>query len=266
MMKSLLPWESMISEIKRKLKAGQATIGSWMQIPSASVAEIMGKAGYDWVAVDLEHGQFSPQILPDIFRALELGNTVPFARIAQCGPKDIKQALDAGARGIIIPMVESAAQLKRGIEWSFYPPRGLRGVGYSRANLFGKSFESYLEESLENTLIVAQIEHIRAVEALDEILQVDGLDAVMVGPYDLSGSMGLTGRFEDQRFIETMKQISQKARSHNVPMGMHVVKPVFRDLEKAVKEGYQFIAYGIDAVFLWNSAEKPGLRIEGLED
>jgi len=246
-----------ISEIKRKFKSGQASIGSWMQIANASVAEIMGKAGYDWVAVDLEHGHFSSQILPDIFRALELGYTMPFARIAQCHPRDIKQALDAGAKGIIIPMVGSASQLRQGIEWAFYPPRGLRGVGYSRANLFGKSFESHIEKSLNNTLIVAQVEHIRAVEKLDEILQVEGLDAIMVGPYDLSASMGLKGRFQDQRFIETIRQISQIARLYNVPMGLHVVKPVLGELEKAIEEGYQFIAYGIDAVFLYKSAERP---------
>lgn len=230
-----------------------------MQIPNASVAEIMGKAGYDWVAVDLEHGHFSPQILPDIFRALKLGDTAPFARIAQCDPKDIKQALDAGARGIIIPMVESAAQLQRGIEWAFYPPKGFRGVGYSRANLFGKSFESHLEESLKNTLIVAQIEHIRAVDSLDSILSVEGLDAIMVGPYDLSGSMDLTGRFDEPQFVEVMDLISQKARKHDVPMGLHVVKPVKRELEAAIAGGYQFIAYGIDAVFLWETAERPTL-------
>ena len=231
-----------------------------MQIPNASVAEIMGQAGYDWVAVDLEHGHFSKQILPGIFRALEIGNTAPFARIAQCDQKDIKQALDAGARGLIIPMVENSSQLAQGIEWAFYPPTGSRGVGYSRANLFGKSFESHLAESFKNTVIVAQIEHIRAVEDLDGILQVEGLDAIMVGPYDLSGSMGLTGQFEDRRFLDIMEKISQKANSHNVPMGLHVVKPVLSDLERAVRKGYQFIAYGIDSVFLWNSAERPGLR------
>lgn len=246
-----------ISKIKNRLKRGEPTVGSWMQIPSTSVAEIMSRAGYDWVVVDLEHGHFSPQILPNIFRALQLGNTVPFARVAQCGQKDIKEALDAGARGIILPMVETGEQLQQSIAWSFYPPRGVRGVGYSRANLFGKSFEPYLEESLKNTLIVAQIEHIRAVEALDEILQVEGLDAIMVGPYDLSGSISVTGRFEEPIFVETMNRVAQKAKQYAVPMGVHVVKPSEKDLEKTISDGYQFIAYGIDAVFLWTSAEKP---------
>lgn len=247
----------MISEIRSKLKAGRATVGSWMQIPCASVAEIMGKAGYDWVAVDLEHGHFSAQILPDVFRALKLGGTAPFVRVAQCVPKDIKCALDAGAMGIILPMIEKATQLKQAIEWSLYPPKGARGVGYSRANLFGKGFEYYLTTSIEETFFVAQIEHIRAVEELDEILQVEGLDAIMVGPYDLSASMGLTAQFHDRRFIEVMDIISKEAHKYNVPMGLHVVKPLRSELEAAIKEEYQFIAYGIDAVFLYESAERP---------
>jgi len=247
----------MIPEIRSKFKSGQASIGSWMQLPNASVAEIMGKAGYDWVAVDMEHGHFSNQILPDIFRGLELGNTAPFARLAQCHPKDIKLALDAGAKGLIIPMVERADQLRQCIGWAFHPPKGIRGVGYSRRNLFGKKFEPSLEGGLKNTLIVAQIEHIGAVGRLDEILQVEGLDAIMVGPYDLSGSMGITGRFEDPGFVAAMNEISQTAKQYAMPMGVHVVKPLENELQKAISEGYQFIAYGIDAVFLWTSAENP---------
>ena len=246
-----------ITKLREKLARGGCTVGSWMQIPHASVAEIMGQAGYDWVAVDMEHGSVSADKLPDLFRALELGGTIPLARLAQGHPKDCKQALDAGARGIIIPMVETAEQLRQSIEWAFHPPKGIRGIGYSRANLFGKAFEDHLEAGIKNTLIAAQIEHVRAVERLDEILQVEGLDAIMVGPYDLSGSMGLTGRFEEYRFVETMNEIFQKAKQYCIPMGIHVVKPLEKELQRVISEGYQFIAYGIDAVFLWGSAENP---------
>ena len=244
----------MLENIKQKLKSGEPTIGSWMQIPNSSVAEIMGKAGYDWVAVDMEHGHFSNAILPDICRALELGGTVPFCRVAQCGPKEIKQALDAGARGIILPMIETADQLEKGIAWSYYPPQGVRGVGYGRANLFGKEFEKNLKVS-SDICIVAQIEHIRAVENLDLILTVEGLDAIFIGPYDLSGSVDLTGQFEDPRFLDVMDTVDQKAREYHVPMGIHVVQPDENELKKTISKGYQFIAYGIDAVFLVNAAQ-----------
>lgn len=120
-----------------------------MQIPHPSVAEIMGQAGYDWVAVDLEHGSIGVHQLPDLFRALELGGTLPLARLAQGQTKDCKQALDAGSGGVIVPMVESASQLEKVRDACRWPPTGVRGVSFSRANLFGKHFEAYAEEAQE---------------------------------------------------------------------------------------------------------------------
>ena len=248
----------MIDSILTKLKNGAPTIGTWMQISSPDVAEILGEAGYDWVAVDLEHGGFSMPVLKDIFRALELGGTVPLARVAQCHPKDIKQALDAGAHGIILPMIESKAQLEKSISWAYYPPKGTRGVGYSRANLFGKNFDNYIEKFSSKILVVAQIENINAVHNLDDILSVGDLDAIMVGPYDLSGSMGLTAQFAHPDYLRVLDTILQKAKDNNVPMGLHIVQPDKELLTAKIAEGYQFIAYGIDAVFLYNSTARPG--------
>ena len=249
----------MIKTIKDNLKDGKPTIGTWLQISSPDVAEILGKAGYDWVAVDLEHGGFPRSVLKDIFRALELNDTVPLARVAQTHPKDIKQALDAGAQGIILPMIESKAQLEDGISWSYYPPKGTRGVGYCRANLFGENFDEYIKKFSSKVLIVAQIEHINAIANLDDILSVSDLDAIMVGPYDLSGSMGVTGQFDHPDFIRTLDDIFQKARHHAIPMGLHIVQPDKKLLADKIKQGYQLIAYGIDAVFLYNAAQNPKL-------
>ena len=246
----------MVFNIRAALREGKPSIGSWMQLPNTSVAEIMGQAGYDWVAVDMEHGAFPREILPDIFRALEHGKTFPLTRVAQAHPKDIKQALDAGARGLILPMIESGEQLSEAVSHALYPPMGKRGIGYCRANMFGKDFKKYLMDS-DQLLLVAQIEHIRAVENLDSIMSVNGLDAVMVGPYDLSGSMDLTGQFEHHQFLQIMKTILKKARTHNVPMGLHIVQPDKAVLESKIAEGYQFIAYGTDAVFLYHSAQRP---------
>ena len=247
-----------IFSIRQKLKNNQLSIGSWMQIPNSSVAEIMGNAGYDWITIDLEHGSISLIDLPDIFRALILGGSLPFARVARTHPNDIKQALDAGAQGLILPMIESGKQLEDAISKALYPPIGTRGVGYCRANMFGKDFDKYLDESKE-ILIVAQIEHIHAVNNLDCILSVDRLDAIMVGPYDLSGSMDLTGQFENAQFLKTLGIIAEKASEHKIPMGAHIVEPDRKILESKILDGYQFIAYGIDSIFLYNSSEKPQL-------
>ena len=145
-----------INSIRHALKADQSSIGSWMQIPHPSVAEIMGQAGYDWVAIDLEHGSIGAHQLPDLFRALELGGTLPLVRLAHGEPKDCKLALDAGAGGVIVPMVESAGQLERVRDACRWPPAGTRGVGFSRANLFGKHFDRYAEEA-QAPLLVAMM-------------------------------------------------------------------------------------------------------------
>lgn len=242
-----------IQAIRNSLAAHQPSIGSWMQIPHSSVAEIMGQAGYDWVAVDMEHGAIGVHQLPDLFRALELGETLPLARLAHGHPKDCKQALDAGAGGVIVPMVETAAQLLAVRDACCWPPVGTRGVGFSRANLFGKHFDAYRREA-QAPLLVAMIEHIRAVESLEEILAVKGLDAILIGPYDLSASMGCTAQFDQPMFITAMERIRTLCRQVNIPCGVHVVMPEADALQQRINEGYRFLAYSIDSVFLWNSA------------
>lgn len=245
-----------IKRLREKLRNGSASIGSWMQIPHPSIAEIMGRAGYDWVAVDMEHGSIGAHQLPDLFRALELGNTLPLARIAQGSPKDCKQALDAGAAGIIVPMIESAEQLIKVRDASCWPPAGKRGVGFSRVNLFGKFFDEYKAEA-QSTILVAMIENEKGVKDLDSILSVEGLDAILIGPYDLSASMGITGQFDHPDFCKVMKSIRSLAESMCIPAGIHIVESSKVQLQKGLNDGYRFIAYSIDAVFLNTHVQVP---------
>jgi len=220
-----------IQNIRNSLISNNSSVGSWIQIPNSSVAEIMGQAGYDWVAIDLEHGSISVEILPDLFRALELGNTLPLVRLAQGHPKDCKQALDAGAGGVIVPMIETADQLANIRDVCRWPPSGTRGVGFSRANLFGKNFDNYREEAQE-PLLIAMIENIHAVENMDSICAVEGLDAILIGPYDLSASMGLTADFENPSFISTIEFILTCCQKSAIASGIHIVEPDFAVLQK----------------------------------
>lgn len=245
-----------IQRIRLRLAKGQSSIGSWMQIPHGSVAEIMGQAGYEWIAVDMEHGAVSVHQLPSLFRALELGGVLPLVRLAQGQLTECKQALDAGAGGVIVPMVENADQLEAVRKACCWPPSGTRGVGFSRANLFGKHFDRYREEA-QKPLLVAMIEHVSAIDNLDSILTVPGLDVIMVGPYDLSASMGLTGEFERKEFQEVMRRILDGCRDRGVPVGTHVVFPDPEEFRRRTEEGYLWIAYSIDSVFLISSSEKP---------
>ena len=245
-----------IKEIRKSLSEGKTSIGSWIQIPNASIAEIMGQSGYDWVAVDMEHGAISNDILPDLFRALELGNTLPLVRVSQGNEKECKQALDAGAGGLIVPMIKSAEQLQNVISFASWPPRGTRGVGFSRANLFGRNFDSYVEEA-QQPIIVAMIENINALDELDDILKVKGLDALLIGPYDLSASMNLTEKFKDQKFLDAISTIKDKASRANIPCGVHIVEPDKSELEKKIEDGYKFIPFSIDSVVLEKFIRNP---------
>jgi 2-dehydro-3-deoxyglucarate aldolase len=245
-----------IESIRARLRVGQSSIGSWIQIPHGSIAEIMGAAGYDWVALDLEHGSIALHELPDLCRALELGGTLPLARVAEGSPKDCKQALDAGCGGIIAPMIESAGQLKRIRDACRWPPAGRRGVGFARANLFGERFDEYAREAQE-PLLIAMIEHGNAVEHLPEIVEVEGLDAILVGPYDLSASLGRTAQFTHPEFEATMARILDVSRAARVPCGVHVVAPSPEELARREAAGYRFIAYGIDSVILRQGARRP---------
>lgn len=247
---------SKINTIRKKLQNDQVSIGTWQQIPHASVSEILGQAGYDWVAVDMEHGSISVHQLPDLFRAIELGDTLPLARVAASKIKDCKQALDAGAGGIIAPMIENADQLKLIRHACCWPPAGSRGVGFSRANLFGKHFDEYKLEA-KGPLLVAQIEHINAVNNLPDILQVEGLDAIIVGPYDLSASMGITSEFEHDDFVSVLDRIILLCNQYDIPCGNHVVQPNLEILGKRISEGYRFLAYSLDSVFIHNSVNNP---------
>ncbi len=250
-----------IEKIRSSLQSGQPSIGSWMQIPNSSVAEIMGQAGYDWVAIDLEHGSISVHQLPSLFRALELGNTLPLVRVAEGSKKDCQQAMDAGAGGIIVPSVETPEQLKMARDSCRWPPLGTRGVGFSRANLFGKNIDEYYSES-QAPLLIAMIESTNGLKNIDGILQTAGLDAIFIGPYDLSASLGDPGNFENGEFKEAIKAIKNKCKIMNIPCGLHVVLPDVNEFQRRIGEGYRFIAYSIDSVFLHTFSVIPPQKSE----
>ena len=245
-----------LKKLRFKLRNNEPSIGSWMQIPSSSIAEILGNQNYDWIAVDLEHGSFSVESLPDIFRALELTNTIPLARLAECSKENCKSALDAGASGVIVPMIKNKEELKEVIKYSCWPPSGNRGVGFSRANLFGRNFYKYIEEA-NNPLIIAMIENVDAINNLEDILKVKGLDGILIGPYDLSASLGLTGDFKNKKFSKEIDFIIKKCKENSIPFGFHQVSPSKEELKRLIKKGCTFIPYSIDSVFLLESSINP---------
>ena len=232
--------------IREKLKQGRVSIGSWMHLPSSEVAEMMGDAGFDWVAVDMEHGCIAHHQLPDLFRALQLGNTVPLCRIATPEADLAIQALEAGAKGIIAPNISDRYQyldIKHRIN---YPPTGLRGVGFNRANGYGKYFEDYLNFQ---PLLVPMIENVDAIGELKYICE-EKPDAVFIGPYDLSASLGIAGQFDNDHYKHAVQTISGITMKYDVPLGIHTVQPDRKLLDEKRDAGFKFISYSADVVML----------------
>jgi len=236
--------------LKERFQERNLTIGSWITIGHHSIPEIMAQAGFDWLTVDMEHSAITLHEAQQIIQVIELCSVVPLVRVGENDPTLIKRVMDAGAHGVIVPMVNSQDDAVKAVNAVKYPPRGTRGVGLARAQGYGTSFDHYKEWVENESVVVVQIEHIQAVENLEKILHVEGVDAFIVGPYDLSGSLGVPGEFEDLRVVEALEEIMRVARKTNVSAGYHIVPPDPSTVKEKIKDGYTFIAYSVDFIFL----------------
>ena len=252
--------------LKQKLKNNKLTIGSWIMMNDMISIEIMALAGFEWLVVDIEHTSIDLKSAQILINTIQAQNIKALIRVSKNEEVVIKRVLDMGADGIIVPMVNSKEDAIKAVEFAKYPPNGKRGVGLYRASRYGSKFEEY-KKWLENELvIVAQIEHIEAVKNIDEILDVEGIDATIIGPYDLSGSMGCPGEFERNDFKEAISQVLKSCRKKNIPSGFHVVDTNPKKLQEKIDEGCTFLAYGIDYFFMKDLAIKGMKKIkEGLQ-
>lgn len=235
-----------VDEIRKKLNGGQVSIGSWITLGNTGIAEILSLAGFDWIVVDLEHSVISIDKAGELIRTIDGCDVVPLVRLTSNDENQIKRIMDAGAKGIIVPNVSSAESAERAVAATRYPPSGRRGVGLGRAQKYGHGFKEYFDWQVDGPIVFVQIESINAVSELDKIFQVDGLDGYIIGPYDLSCSMGIPGKFDDPKFQEIMKQIHDASVKNNLPSGTHLVEPGLLGLEEAIVKGFKIIAYSVD--------------------
>jgi 2-keto-3-deoxy-L-rhamnonate aldolase RhmA len=232
--------------LKEKLRIGELTVGSWITLAHPAIAEIMAKAGFDWLAVDLEHSVITIREAEELIRVIGLCGASPLVRLSYNDPIQIKRVMDAGAHGVIVPMVNSVAEAERAVASVRYPPQGKRGVGLARAQGYGNAFETYKDWLNHEAIVIVQIEHIQAVENLAEILSVDGVDGFIVGPYDLSGSLGIPGNFEHSLMQKAMAAIRTVGGASGKAPGIHIIEPDITQLQQRIKENYRFIAYSLD--------------------
>jgi 2-dehydro-3-deoxyglucarate aldolase len=248
-----------MTNLKTKLKEKQVAIGSWITLAHPAIAEIMAKAGFDWLAIDMEHSVITIREAEELIRVIDLCGVVPLVRLSANDPVQIKRVMDAGANGVIVPMVNSEAEAEQAVSAVRYPPQGTRGVGLARAQGYGSSFDNYLNWVNKESVVIVQVEHIDAVNNLERILSVDGVNGFIVGPYDLSGSLGVPGQFDHPLMREAMEKIVSVGTASGKALGIHVVEPDVEELKHRIEQGYRFVAYSVDIRML-DCACREGLK------
>lgn len=240
--------------LKTKLEGGQLCLGTWVTLGHTAIAEIFAKAGFDWVVVDLEHSTISIEQAGELIRTIDLAGVSPLVRLTSNDTNQIKRVMDAGAHGIVVPNVNSPADARSAVAATRYAPRGIRGVGLARAQQYGPGFRDYLEWQKDGAIVIVQIEHQSALAHIDEIFATPGVDGFIIGPYDLSCSMGMPGEFDRPELAEAMKKILEAGLRAGCPAGIHIVEPDLARLRRNIEEGYRFIAYSVDIRMLDVSA------------
>lgn len=252
--------------IKEKIKQGQLVSGFWVQSGSPVVAEIMCHSSVDFVVLDMEHGDASESTLTHFLRALD-SRTAPetalgFVRVRENDTIIIRRALDSGAQGVIVPLVNNAAQAQKAVAACKYPPLGKRGYAFCRANQWGRSFDSYAENFNDECVVFVMIESREAVENIDEILAVPGVDGILIGPYDLSGSYNVPGQLAHPAVTGAKASVLAACKKAGKTAGQHLVRTSHAEVQQAIQEGYRFLALGMDTVFIADGVEKYSKMLE----
>lgn len=243
----------------QRLRAGETLYGTLVSLPSAEICELLAEIGYDWLFIDAEHGAFNPQQAQGMLQAA--APTPCVIRVPAGEPIWIKKALDIGAAGVIVPQVHTAEQAKTIIHNCKYSPAGDRGVGIGRAHKYGLEFERYLKHANEETAVILQAESEQAIANIDEIAALDGVDAILIGPYDLSASLGKPGEINDPLVQAAIDKVISACQHNDVKLGYFGVtaEAVLPYKEK----GFTLLTVGVDAAFIIQSANQCLINIRG---
>lgn len=245
------------NQVKEKLKRGEPTLGAWLSLPSVPSARIMARLGFDWLVVDMEHSAQNPTLMADMIATIvDSGTCTPFVRLPGQSVEWFKWALDAGAWGVIVPMVNTREEAQQAIAYAKYPPLGSRSIGGTFGPYgFGiTNWPEYVQAANNETLIAIQIESVQALEHLDAILSVPGIDVAFVGPNDLHAQLGLAPSTDgtEPEFVEALERIRSGARQHHVALGIFS-----RDGEAAARrihQGFQMISVITDVSSMISAA------------
>lgn len=243
----------MFSNFRRRLLRGDRLTGTMVTLDSPEVVEILVLVGFDWLFFDAEHAPLGDGSMQRMIQAA--GNQVPCViRLPDHGESSVKRALDMGAAGIIVPQVNTAEQAEKIVGYSRYAPEGMRGVGLGRAHGYGLNFDEYVAQANESIAVIVQAEHITAVENIHAIAGIEGIDAVLVGPYDLSASLGKLGQVDDAAVVAAIDRVGEVCLGLGKRLGIFVLSA--EAAAPFVRKGYTLLTVGIDTQFLGMAAKK----------
>jgi 2-keto-3-deoxy-L-rhamnonate aldolase RhmA len=250
--------------VRQALKDGKLQLGAGVaQLRSPEVARVYAAAGFDWAFVDTEHGGFGIETVQDFCRVANLEGLAPIVRVADMQYPLVSRALDCGAQGIIFPRVESPELLAQAVRWTRFPPEGVRGYGLGGPQLSyqRQAFADVIAHSNANTLVVLQIETVAAFEAREDLLSIPGIDAVLIGPADLSVSLGIPGDFENPRMLQTIDAIRDSCLAHGVAPGIHLRSAALAKFWR--QRGMLLLSFGSDISFLYERASELAAHVRG---
>ena len=239
------------SDFRQRLIAGEVLLGSIVTVESPETVEALCHVGFDWLFIETEHAPILPHAVQHIIQAA--GSTPCVVRLSRSDEISIKRALDAGAAGIMVPQVNSAAHARLVVSYAKFAPMGSRGVGTGRASMYGLNLEEYVATANDKTAVIVQAEHIDAVENIEEIASVEGVDAVFIGPYDLSASLNKLGRVNDREVVEAIDRVREACLEKGVGLGLHGLS--IDELRNKTEQGFTLISCNSDVGLLAGAAK-----------
>jgi 2-keto-3-deoxy-L-rhamnonate aldolase RhmA len=244
-----------MNNLKSRIQSGEAVHGCWINMGSLVSAEIVGRAGFEWVLIDLEHGAGDAAIMYNQLQVLAGLDTTPIVRIDDITRPNVQHILDAGASGIMFPQVQNEEEAEAAIKMMYYPPHGIRGTARAvRAMGFGRNSDAYVANLDKILLGIIQIETVSALKHIDAIAAVDGVDVLFVGPFDLTTALGIFGQLDHMLYQQAIRDVADAARKYGKATGVLLRDP--KEYEMYHDLGYRFLACGADGAFVTKGADE----------
>jgi 2-dehydro-3-deoxyglucarate aldolase len=242
--------------LRQRLCDRRAVFGAWTSIGHPSITEIFTEATVDFVGIDLEHSTISQAESQRIIAAAHAGGAACLPRVASHNGEQVRRLLDSGADGVIVPMVSTEAQIEEIVGWTKYPPVGRRSFGIARAQGYGDDFDAYVHTWNDRSVVIIQIESIEGVTNVETLLAHSAIDGVMIGPYDLSGSLGVPGQLDHPTVRDSVQKVVDVARRLGKACGTQLVDPTVQGIDEAFVVGHSFVVLASDVFILWKWSQR----------